>query len=64
VGNPFTANGLEWKLPGLHVVYDVVIKGAAQGEVANTEIGTIGIETESAYQRRSTKETQKPKPKL
>ncbi len=64
VGNPFTANGLEWKLSGLHVVYDVVIKGTAEGEVVNTEIGTIGIETESAYQRRSAKETQKPKPKL
>jgi hypothetical protein len=26
VGNPFNANTLEWKLPGLHVIYDAVIQ--------------------------------------
>jgi hypothetical protein len=64
VGNAFTANNLEWKLPGLHVMYDVVIKGAAEGEVTNTEVGDVGIETEAAYERRMAKENQKPKPKL
>jgi hypothetical protein len=64
VGNAFTANNLEWKLPGLHVMYEVVIKGAAEGEVTNTEVGDIGIETEAAYQRRLAKDNQKPKPKL
>jgi hypothetical protein len=64
VGNAFNANDLEWNLPGLHVVYDVVTKGAAEGEITNTEVGNIGIETEAAYQRRMRKQTQKPKPKL
>jgi len=64
VGNPFNANSLEWKLPGLHVVYDVVIKGEAEGEITNTEVGDIGIETEAAYQRRTAKDNQKAKPKL
>src|SRR5437667_1683302 len=64
VGNPFNANSLEWKLPGLHVVYDVVIKGEAEGEITNTEVGDIGVETEAAYQRRTAKDNQKAKPKL
>jgi hypothetical protein len=55
---------VEWILPGLHVVYEVVAKGAAEGEVTNTEVGNIGVETEAAYQRRMAKQTQKPKPKL
>lgn len=64
VGNPFKANNLEWLLPGLHVVYEVVLKGQNEGEVANVELGDIGFETEAAYQRRLAKEKAKPKPKL
>jgi hypothetical protein len=64
VGNPFNANSLEWKLPGLHVIYDAVIKGEAEGEITNTEVGDIGIETQAAYQRRTAKDNQKAKPKL
>ena len=64
VGNPFKANSLEWLLPGLHVVYEAIIKGANEGEVANVENGDIGFETEAAYHRRLAKEKAKPKPKL
>jgi hypothetical protein len=64
VGNPFKANNLEWILPGLHVVYEVVIKGEAEGEVTDVESGDIGFETEAAYQRRLAKEKAKPKVKL
>jgi hypothetical protein len=35
-----------------------------RGEITNTEVGNIRIETEAAYQRRKTKLAQKPKPKL
>jgi hypothetical protein len=64
VGNPFKANHLEWMLPGLHVVYDVVIKGENEGEVTDVDSGDIGFETEAAYHRRLAKEKAKPKPKL
>jgi hypothetical protein len=64
VGNPFKANNLEWLLPGLHVVYEVVIKGENEGEVTDVESGAIGIETEAAYRRRLAKEKAKPKVKL
>ena len=64
VGNPFKANNLEWILPGLHVVYEVVIKGENEGEVTDVESGDIGFETEAAYHRRLAKEKAKPKVKL
>ena len=64
VGNPFKASNLEWLLPGLHVVYEVVIKGENEGEVTDVESGDIGFETEAAYQRRLAKEKAKPKVKL
>jgi hypothetical protein len=64
VGNPFKANSLEWVLPGLHVIYEVVIKGENEGEVTDVDTGDIGVETEAAYQRRLAKEKAKPKPKL
>jgi hypothetical protein len=64
VGNPFKAADLEWLLPGLHVVYDVAQKGESDGEIRDTEHGSILIETEAAYQRRLAKEKAKPKPTL
>jgi len=39
VGNPFKANSLEWVLPGLHVIYEVVIKGQSEGEVRRRFLG-------------------------
>jgi hypothetical protein len=62
VGNSIKVNDLEWVLPGLHVVYDVFLKGESEGEVANIEMGNIGFETEAAYQRRLARA--KPKVKL
>jgi hypothetical protein len=64
VGNPFKASNLEWLLPGLHVVYEVVTKGENEGEVTDVESGQIGFETEAAYHRRLAKEKAKPKVKL
>lgn len=64
VGNPFTATNLEWILPGLHVIYEVVQKGESEGEITNTEQGSIGVETEAAHQRRLATEKAKPKPTL
>lgn len=64
VGNPFKASNLEWLLPGLHVVYEVVTKGENEGEVTDVESGQIGFETEAAYHRRLAREKAKPKVKL
>lgn len=64
VGNPFRATNLEWFLPGLHVIYEVAQKGENQGEITNTEEGSIGVETEAAYQRRTAAEKAKPHPSL
>ena len=64
VGNPYKASNLEWLLPGLHVIYDEFIKGENEGEVADTDTGSVGMETEAAYQRRLAKEKAKPKVKL
>ena len=64
VGNPFRATNLEWFLPGLHVIYEVAQKGENQGEITNTEQGSIGVETEAAYQRRTAAEKAKPHPSL
>jgi hypothetical protein len=64
VGNPFRATDLEWFLPGLHVIYDVAQKGENAGEIANTEQGSIGVETEAAYQRRVAAEKARPRPSL
>jgi hypothetical protein len=64
VGNPFRATNLEWFLPGLHVIYEVAQKGENQGEITNTEQGSIGVETEAAYQRRMAAEKAKPHPSL
>ena len=64
VGNPFKASNLEWLLPGLHVVYEVITKGENEGEVTDVESGQIGFETEAAYHRRLAREKAKPKVKL
>jgi hypothetical protein len=64
VGNPFRATTLEWFLPGLHVIYEVAQKGENEGEIINTEQGSIGVETEAAYQRRVAAEKAKPRPSL
>ena len=64
VGNAFKATNLEWVLPGLHVVYEVFLKGENEGEVADKDTGWVGMETETAYQRRLAKEKTKPKVKL
>jgi hypothetical protein len=64
VGNPFKANDLEWLLPGLHVVYDVAQKGESEGQISDTEHGSIVIETEAAYQRRLAKEKARPRQAL
>jgi len=64
VGNPFRATDLEWFLPGLHVIYEVAQKGENAGEITNTEQGSIGVETEAAYQRRVAAEKAKPHPSL
>jgi hypothetical protein len=64
IGNPFKATNLEWFLPGLHVIYEVAQRGESEGEIANTEQGSIGVETEAAYQRRIANEKAKPKPTL
>ena len=64
VGNPFRANNLEWALPGLHVMYEAFIKGENEGEVSNTDVGWVGMETEAAYQRRLARQKAKPKVKL
>jgi hypothetical protein len=57
---PFKVNDLEWSLPGLHVEYDVVLKGESEGHVENVERGRVRIEAEAAYQRRIAKEKAKP----
>jgi len=64
IGNPFKATNLEWFLPGLHVIYNVVQNGESEGEIVNTEQGSIGVETEAAYQRRMATEKARPKPTL
>jgi hypothetical protein len=64
VGNPIKVNDLEWVLPGIHVVYDVFLKGENEGEVADIETGRVGMETTAAYQRRLAREKAKPKVKL
>jgi len=64
VGNPYKAANLEWLLPGLHVIYEEFLKGENEGEVADTDTGWVGMETEAAYQRRLAKEKAKPKVKL
>jgi len=64
VGNPFKASNLEWVLPGLHVIYEVITKGENEGEATDVTSGQIGIETEAAYHRRLAKEKAKPKVKL
>jgi len=64
VGNPFKATNLEWFLPGLHVIYEVAQKGENAGEITNTERGSIGVETEAAYQRRIAAQKAKPHPSL
>jgi len=64
VGNPFKTSNLEWVLPGLHVIYEVITKGENEGEATDVTTGQIGIETEAAYHRRLAKQKAKPKVKL
>ena len=64
VGNPFKTSNLEWVLPGLHVIYEVITKGENEGEATDVTSGQIGIETEAAYHRRLAKQKAKPKVKL
>ena len=56
VGNTLKAADLEWKLPGLHVAYTVVLmKPFGIKEVLDINKGNISVETESFYLRRTAK---------
>lgn len=61
IGNTLKANDLEWRLPGLHVEYNAVLKKPNSTEVITVDGGSVYVEAEAAYQRRLAKEKEQEK---
>jgi hypothetical protein len=62
-GQPFKISNPEWRLPGLHVEYEVV-QVISEEDRVNLKNGVVRVETESTYKRRIAKKNEPAKRKM